>query len=55
MLGLRKCGDDWHEIVLQQLEPDSLCVSERENGVGVGGLRRAGLAQCLRQPSIALE
>jgi hypothetical protein len=37
------------------LEPDCLCVAERENRIGMGSLRRAGLAQCLRQSSIALE
>ena len=55
MLGLRKCRDDRHEIVLQQLEPNCLRVAERENRIGMGGLRRAGLAQCLRQSSIVLE
>jgi hypothetical protein len=55
MLGLRKCRGDWHEIVLQQLQPDCLCIAERKNGICMGRFRRAGLAQRLRQSSIALE
>ena len=55
MLGLRKCRGDWHEIVLKQLQPNCLCIAERKNGICMGRFRRAGLAQRLRQSSIALE